>query len=196
MKLVFATHNENKLLEIRSIAPKYLDIISLKDIGFNQEIKETAETLEGNALIKVHALSSKFNQSCFSEDTGLEVRALNNAPGVYTARYAGENCSSIDNIAKLLEEMKDSKDRFARFRTVIALNINGVIKQFEGIVNGYIVHKPIWGEYGFGYDPIFQPEGEKRVFAQMKNSEKSAIDHRGKAFRKMLDHINTLYSNK
>ncbi|HJH61201.1 MAG TPA: non-canonical purine NTP diphosphatase [Bacteroidetes bacterium] len=188
-KLVFATHNAHKLQEIKALL-KNLEVISLTDIGCKEEIEETAETLEGNAKIKANYVTEHYHLDCFADDTGLEVEALNGAPGVYSARYAGENCSYQDNVNKLLSAMEGIENRKARFRTVIALNLEGHQYYFEGIVNGTII-KEGHGTGGFGYDPIFKPEGYEQTFAEMPLELKNRISHRGLAIAKLIDFFAT-----
>jgi len=191
MKLVFATQNENKAHEIQSLLPEYFKIISLKDIRCFDEIPETAETLEGNSLLKASFISETYNLNCFADDTGLEIEALNNRPGVYSARYAGPDKSSAANIDKVLSELEGKTSRNAQFRTLITLILNKSTFSFEGIVRGEIISEKR-GENGFGYDPIFVPEGEKRTFAEMSLEEKNKHSHRARAFQKMIDFLNEL----
>jgi len=185
MKIVFATNNPNKLKEIQALMPSGIEIISLKEIGCTEDIPETGNTLETNAFQKARYLKEKYGYDCFADDTGLEVEALNGAPGVYSARYAGSQRSAEDNMAKILTELNGNKNRKAQFRTAVALILNGEEHLFEGKVEGHIcVAKQ--GEEGFGYDPIFLPENDKRSFAQMSLNEKGAISHRGRAIRKLV----------
>ncbi len=186
-ELVFATHNSHKLEEMRAILKNY-KVIGLNDINCHEEIVEDSDTLEGNAKIKADFVKKNYNIDCFADDTGLEVEALNGAPGVYSARYAGENCSFQDNVKKLLEALKDCDNRKARFRTVIALNIDDKQYLFEGIVNGSIVREQ-HGEKGFGYDPIFLPDGYEQTFAEMPLELKNKISHRGLATQKLIDFL-------
>ena len=188
MNIVFVTNNKNKLLEIRSLISKKYNVKSLKDIDFHDEIDEIEETLEGNALLKARHIYSKFGLNCFADDTGLEIEALNGAPGVYSARYAGPDCLADDNIEKVLSELKMVKNRSAKFITVIALIINGEEFIFEGICKGIITKERI-GNDGFGYDPIFLPDGSNHTFAQMDNIEKGKISHRGIAVMKLLSFL-------
>lgn len=174
---------------------KHIELLSLSDIGCLEEIEETETTLEGNARLKSDYIRHKYGFDCFSDDTGLEVRALGGAPGVYSARYAGANPTYADNVEKLLHEMKDVSDRRAEFRTVISLNIRGEQHFFEGICPGEITTETK-GVEGFGYDPVFKPLGHDRTFAQMSLKEKEQISHRGKAVRKLLDFLNDLDQNK
>ena len=186
-KLVFATHNAHKLEELRAII-KHFNIVGLTDINCNEEIVEDADTLEGNAKIKADFVTNNFHIDCFADDTGLEVDALDGAPGVYSARYAGEGCSYQDNVNKLLEALKGNENRKARFRTVIALNINGEQHFFEGKVEG-IITKEQHGEKGFGYDPIFLPDGFDQTFAEMPMDVKNKISHRANALNAMLEYL-------
>jgi XTP/dITP diphosphohydrolase len=185
MKLVFATNNKNKILEIQQLLPKSIEIISLESIGCHEEIPETAETIEENAILKANYVTQKYGYDCFADDTGLEVAVLNGAPGVYSARYAGEQKDSDDNMNKLLKELENKSNRKAKFKTVIALNINGKQQLFTGICKGEITLEKI-GNQGFGYDPIFIPEGQNCTFAQLSLQEKGTISHRGKATEQLL----------
>ena len=191
MKLVFATQNENKAQEIQSLLPEYFKIITLKDIRCFDEIPETAETLEGNSLLKASFISETYNLNCFADDTGLEIEALDNRPGVYSARYAGPEKSAAANINKVLLELEGKTARNAQFRTIITLILNTSIFTFEGIVLGEIILEKR-GENGFGYDPIFVPEGEIRTFAEMSLEEKNKHSHRARAFQKMIEFLNEL----
>ena len=191
MKLVFATQNENKAQEIQSLLPEYFKIITLKDIRCFDEIPETAETLEGNSLLKASFISETYNLNCFADDTGLEIEALDNRPGVYSARYAGTEISAAANINKVLLELKGKTTRNAQFRTIITLILNKSTFSFEGIVRGEIISEKR-GENGFGYDPIFVPEGEIRTFAEMSLEEKNKHSHRARAFQKMIEFLNEL----
>jgi len=190
MELVFATNNEHKLIEVQKLLPFSIKIVSLKDIDCFDEIEETATTLLGNAKLKADYISNKFNINCFADDTGLEVDALNGAPGVYSARYAGESCVAEDNVKKLLGELNGKTNRNAQFRTVIALNLNNEQFIFDGICKGEIL-KQKKGDNGFGYDPIFKPVGFKESFAQMSLQTKSRISHRGKAMAQLVTFLNT-----
>ena len=189
MKLVFATQNENKAQEIQSLLPEYFKIITLKDIRCFDEIPETAETLEGNSLLKASFISETYNLNCFADDTGLEIEALDNRPGVYSARYAGPEKSAAANINKVLLELEGKIARNAQFRTLITLILNKSTFSFEGIVRGEIISEKR-GENGFGYDPIFVPQGEVRTFAEMSLEEKNKHSHRARAFQKMIDFLN------
>ena len=188
MKIVFATNNENKVKEISSILPASWEIVSLKTIGLFEDIPETQDTLEGNALQKARFVKEKTGIDCFADDTGLEVKALNNEPGVYSARYAGNDRNDDQNIEKVLNKLENANDRSARFRTVIALILNGEEHQFEGIVEGRIVNEKR-GSNGFGYDPIFEPENTGMTFAEMTMSEKNDCSHRARAFDKMASYL-------
>lgn len=189
-ELVFATNNNNKLREIQEILGVSFSIQSLKDVDIATEIPEDFDTLKENALQKARFIHERTGKNVFADDTGLEVDALNGKPGVFSARYAGENSSSEDNIAKLLSEMNGATDRTARFRTVIALILDGEEFLFEGACVGEILAS-LKGEGGFGYDPIFQPKGYSISFAQMDPTEKNKISHRGKAMRKLVDFLTT-----
>tara|TARA_R110002020_G_scaffold154714_2_gene335036 strand:- start:202350 stop:202922 length:573 start_codon:yes stop_codon:yes gene_type:complete len=188
MQLVFATHNNNKLKEIQALMPAHITLKSLTDIGCTEDIIEDAKTIEGNALIKARYVKNKYGYDCFADDTGLEVNALNGEPGVYSARYAGEQKSSSDNIDKLLAKLKNSKDRSAQFKTVIALIINDTEHIFTGICKGQII-KDKKGNGGFGYDPVFQPDGYDKTFAEMSLELKGKISHRGLAVQKLLNFL-------
>lgn len=188
-KLVFATNNNHKLEEIRAILGQQIDILSLKDINCHEDIPETAETLEGNALIKARFVYEHYHLDCFADDTGLEVEALNGAPGVYSARYAGgEGHDSEANMKKLLQEMQGKANRKARFRTVIAFIESGDTHLFEGTVHGKITEEK-HGDSGFGYDPIFRPDGFSETFAEMGNEAKNQISHRANAVKKLCEYL-------
>ncbi len=183
--LVFATNNRHKLDEVQKIVGRSsFRIKSLSEIGCHEEIPETADTLEGNALLKARYVKEHYGYDCFADDTGLEVEALGNAPGVYSARYAGEEKSSEANIRKLVTELEGETNRKARFRTVIALILNGKEQLFEGIVQGKIIEEKK-GVSGFGYDPVFVPEGYTQTFAEMGNETKNTISHRAEAVKKL-----------
>jgi XTP/dITP diphosphohydrolase len=186
--LVFATNNAHKLKEIRNIVPGSYQVMGLKDIGCTDDIPETATTLEGNADLKAGYVFKNFGRNCFADDTGLEVDALGGKPGVYSARYAGEDGNAEKNIDKLLYELKDVSDRKARFRTIISLIIDGSIMHFEGIVEGQILYERRGGG-GFGYDPVFQPDGYDQSFAEMELELKNSISHRGRASRKLIEYL-------
>jgi XTP/dITP diphosphohydrolase len=186
--LVFATHNDHKTSEIKTLMPAWVEVKSLNDIGYTKEIPETGTTLEQNALIKAYHIFSKLGVDCFADDTGLEVEALNGAPGVYSARYAGKDVSFAENTALLLKNLEGAENRKARFRTVIYLIFYGKKWLFEGTVNGTIIKEPR-GTAGFGYDPIFVPDGYNKTFAEMSPDEKNGISHRGLAVVKMLNYL-------
>jgi XTP/dITP diphosphohydrolase len=188
MKLVFASSNENKVAELRAVLPAQFDLISLNDIGFTDDIPETSDTLEGNALLKARYIATRYNINCFADDTGLEVEALNGAPGVYSARYAGPQRSDKDNMQKLLTELAGKPNRNARFRTAIALILDGKEYLFEGVVDGQIVHEPT-GTNGFGYDPLFEPENCGKTFAEQDMQEKNTRSHRARAMKKLVDFL-------
>jgi len=188
MKLVFASNNKNKILEIRHQLPPEIELLSLEDIGCDEDIPETADTIEGNAILKANYVSEHYGLDCFADDTGLEADALNGQPGVYSARYAGEQKSVEDNIDKLLAALDGKANRSARFKTVIALNLNGQQHLFTGIVNGEITLEK-YGDKGFGYDPIFRPEGFSFTFAQLSLGEKAAVSHRGRAVQQLIDFL-------
>ena len=185
MKLVFASNNKNKIQEIQALVPNIIQIVSLEEIGCIEDIPETADTIEGNAILKANYVTEKYGFDCFADDTGLEVDALNGAPGVYSARYAGEQKDANDNMNKLLSELKDKKNRKANFKTVIALNLNGKQNLFTGIINGKIIEEKI-GTNGFGYDPIFVADGYEKTFAELTMEEKSTISHRGIAVKELI----------
>ena len=189
-KIVFATNNKHKLDEIREILGARFDVISLKDIGCDVDIPETGDTLEENALMKAEYVKQHFGMDCFADDTGLEVEALNGAPGVHSARYAeGTDHDSNANMEKLLRELGNNNNRKARFRTVIALLLNGETHQFEGIVNGRIAFEK-HGTEGFGYDPIFVPDGYQHSFAELGMDVKNHISHRARAVARLADFLN------
>jgi XTP/dITP diphosphohydrolase len=187
-RIVFATNNEHKLRELRQILNGEFTLLSLEDIGCNEEIPETGTTLEFNASQKSHYIWDKYGIDCFADDTGLEIEALNNEPGVYSARYAGQAKSSEANIQKVLEKMKHTDERRARFRCVFSLIMNGEETQFEGIVEGNILHEKE-GNGGFGYDPIFRPLGYEKSFASLSPEEKNRISHRGRAVQKLVEYL-------
>lgn len=184
-KLAFSTNNEHKLEEVKAKVGKYYQVLSLKDLGDDTEVEETGVTLEENALIKANYLWNTYGYNCIADDTGLEVEALDNAPGVYSARYAGEHKSSEDNVKKLLSELSGVENRKARFRTVIALILDGKKYIFEGKVDGIITNEAK-GNSGFGYDPIFQPDGYDQTFAELTLDEKNKISHRAKAVEELI----------
>lgn len=184
MKLVFATNNRHKLEEVQQIASDTTEIVSLAEIDCHDDIPETADTLEGNALLKARYVKENFGFDCFADDTGLEVEALDNAPGVYSARYAGPGHDAEANMQKLLQNMQGVANRKARFRTVIALILDGKEHLFEGVVNGSISETKQGGS-GFGYDPVFVPDGYTQSFAEMGNEVKNTISHRAEAVKKL-----------
>jgi len=188
MKLIFATSNQHKVREILSMTCSGIEIVSLKDIGFTEEIPETRDTIEGNSLQKAEYLTNKLHLPCFSEDTGLEINALNGEPGVYSARYAGPKANFSDNISKVLDKMRGVKDRKARFKTVITYFDGSKYVQFEGITEGTILEE-VRGIDGFGYDPIFQPLGYDKAYAEMTLEEKNQSSHRRKSFEQFANHL-------
>jgi XTP/dITP diphosphohydrolase len=188
MQLVFASNNKNKIHELQSILPESITIVSLESIGCFEDIPETADTIEGNAIQKANYVTQKYGFDCFADDTGLEVDALNGEPGVFSARYAGEQRNSEDNMDKLLVNLSDKNNRAAQFKTVIALNLKGEQHLFTGIAKGAITLEKI-GNQGFGYDPIFQPEGFTETFAQLSLDVKNKISHRGKATQELIAYL-------
>lgn len=185
MKLVFASNNPNKIKEIQQMLPESITILSLEDIGCTEDIPETSDTIEGNAILKANYVTEKYGYNCFADDTGLEVEALNGEPGVYSARYAGEQKNADDNMDKLLLNLENYSNRKAQFKTVIALNLNDNQYLFSGIVKGNIIKEKI-GTQGFGYDPIFVAENDTRTFAQLSLEEKANISHRGIAVKQLI----------
>ena len=188
MELIFATHNQNKVKEISAILPSIIELKSLDDLNFTNQIPETSKTLKGNALIKARTIFNKFQRDCFADDTGLEVEVLNGAPGAKSARFAGNKKRDEDNIFKLLKELKYQDNTKAQFRTVIALIYKHEEFIFEGIIKGKIIDE-IKGENGFGYDSIFQPEHHLLSFAEISTEEKNKISHRAIAFKKLIDFL-------
>ena len=188
MQLVFASSNKNKIKEIQQLLPTSIQILSLEDIGCFEEIPETADTIEGNAILKANYVTEKFKLNCFADDSGLEVDALNGQPGVFSARYAGEPKNDNNNIDKLLLNLKDKSNKKGNFKTVICLNLNGEQHLFTGIINGTITEEKI-GSNGFGYDPIFIADGYAETFAQLTMEEKSSISHRGLAVKQLVDFL-------
>jgi XTP/dITP diphosphohydrolase len=188
LKLVFATNNKHKLEEVQAMLTNF-EIVSLAAINCFEDIPETANTLEGNAILKANFITEKYGLDCFADDTGLEVEALNNEPGVYSARYAGEDNNAVANMNKLLNNLENNPNRRAQFKTAIALNIQGKQFIFEGVCKGTILTEKR-GDSGFGYDPIFMPEGFNRSFAEMNLAEKGGISHRGKAVEKLVTYLN------
>ena len=192
MELVFATNNKNKILEIKNLIQKNIKLLSLSDIGFKGEIIEDGNSLHENSLIKAKFIRSKYGINCFADDTGLEVHSLNNEPGIYSSRYAGYPINTNDNIKKLINNLERFSNKSARFRTVISLIINENIYSFEGVVNGNII-KEIKGKKGFGYDPIFIPNGYNKTFAELSLKEKNLISHRSIAVNKMIRFLEKNY---
>ncbi len=188
MNLIFATNNPNKVSEVKKVIGDKFEVVSLKEFGFTEDIPEPHDTLEENAYEKSSVIHQRFGVNCFSEDTGLEVPALNGEPGVKSARYAGEVCSASDNIDLLLSRLEGIENREAQFRTVVSLILEDTEYQFEGIAKGKIIHSRR-GEKGFGYDPIFVPEGYDITFAEMDASEKNSISHRAKAINKLVEFL-------
>jgi XTP/dITP diphosphohydrolase len=188
MKLVFATGNSNKVAEIQQLVPPIVKLLSLQDIGCSEDLPETQPTIEGNAFQKAFYVYEKYGENCFADDTGLEVEALDGRPGVYSARYAGEEKSADRNMDKILEELNGDSNRKARFKTVISLVMDGKEQQFEGVVNGVILYEKRGGK-GFGYDPIFQPDGYEQSFAEMDLVEKNRISHRAIAVNKLVEYL-------
>jgi XTP/dITP diphosphohydrolase len=188
MKLVFASQNAHKAAEIQTVIPSEISICTLTELGITEDIPETAATLEGNALMKMEYLVARLNLPCFADDTGLEIDALHGEPGVYSARYAGEQRNSVDNMQLVLEKLTGKSNRKARFRTVIALWWEGNSHLFEGIVEGTITHATA-GNQGFGYDPIFQPAGSTKTFAEMTMEEKNQWSHRARAVQQLVEFL-------
>jgi XTP/dITP diphosphohydrolase len=188
MKIVFATNNPNKIKEIKSLLPDTIEILSLKDIGCNEELPENCDTLEDNATQKAYYVFDNYGYNCFADDSGLEIDELDGRPGVYSARYAGPDCVADDNINKVLSELEGKENREACFRTIISLVINGNEVQFEGNIDGDITSEKL-GVKGFGYDPIFVPNGFKQSFAQMTLEEKGEISHRSKAVKQLISFL-------
>ena len=188
MKLVFATHNNNKLKEVKQLLPAHIELLSLTDIGCTEEIEETGSTLEENAYIKARYVKSHYGLNCFADDSGLEIDALDGAPGVISARYAGPQKDNEANIRKVWDNLKNQQDKTAQFRTVIAVCIDGQEWDCEGIVRGKLIHEKR-GEGGFGYDPIFIPDGNTQTFAQLGSEVKNKISHRAKATQLFLSRL-------
>ena len=189
MQLVFATNNQNKIKEVQTLIPNHIKILSLKDIGCFEDIPETQNTIEGNAIQKAEYIKTYYGYDCFADDTGLEVDLLNGDPGIYSARYAGEQRNANNNMTKLLKELANKTNRNAQFKTVIALYSNNELKTFTGICKGEIT-KTKYGKKGFGYDPIFRPKGYNNTFAEMELSIKNSIGHRGKAITQLVEFLN------
>lgn len=187
-QIVFATNNKHKLDEVRAIVGMYFDVLSLSDIGCHEDIPETGDTFEENAIMKARYIKEKYGYDCFADDSGLEVTALNNAPGVFSARYAGEPSNSLRNIEKLMQNMQGIADRSARFRTCIALLYAGEEYIFEGCIEGSIIDT-LRGENGFGYDPLFMPQGYDITFAEMSSDEKNKISHRAIATKRLVEFL-------
>ncbi|WP_299013996.1 non-canonical purine NTP diphosphatase [uncultured Polaribacter sp.] len=188
MKLVFSTNNANKLKEVQEMLPTSIEILSLKDINCFDEVEETETTLEGNAKLKADYITNKFGYNCFADDTGLEVESLDGKPGVYSARFAGEPANAENNMQKLIKELQNKTNRKAQFRTAICLNLDNKQFLFEGVCKGEILTQK-QGEKGFGYDPIFKPEGFTTSFAQMNSEEKNKISHRGLAVQQLVNFL-------
>lgn len=191
MKLVFATNNKNKIKEIKQLLDNSIDLLSLEDIGCLEDIPETADTIEGNAIQKAQYVYENYGYNCFADDTGLEIEALNGEPGVYSARYAGEQKNANENMDKVLKKLEKMSNRNAQFKTIIALIIDGKTTCFEGKIKGKITLKKS-GSEGFGYDPIFQPEGYSITFSEMQLKEKNKISHRGRATQKLINYLKQL----
>ncbi len=189
MKLVFASNNHNKVIEIRQVLPAEIEILTLYDIGCTEDIPETAHTIEGNAILKANYVTQNYGLDCFADDSGLEIDALNGEPGVISARYAGEHRNANDNIQKVLNNLHGIEKRAAQFKTVIALNIGGDQHLFTGIIHGDITDTRS-GTGGFGYDSIFKPQGNSKTFAEISLAEKSQISHRGIAIAQLVDFLN------
>ena len=185
MKIIFASNNKNKVQEIQNQVPKSIEIVTLEEIGCTEDIAETGSTLEENAIIKANYITEKYGLPCFADDTGLEIDALNGEPGVYSARYAGEDKNADKNMDLVLQKLQHKTNRKAQFKTVIALNINNEQHLFTGIVEGEI-RKEKTGTNGFGYDPIFEPENLGKTFAEMTLEEKNKLSHRGRAVEKLI----------
>jgi XTP/dITP diphosphohydrolase len=191
MNIVFATNNLNKLKEVQALMPDHIKLLSLKDINCFEDVPETQETIIGNAIQKAEYIKTEYGYDCFADDTGLEVDALNGAPGVYSARFAGPQRNAEDNTTKLLKELKYKNNRSAQFKTVIALHLNGQLYTFTGICKGEITKKPK-GNGGFGYDPVFKAKGYNQTFAEISLEEKNKIGHRGKAVKQLIDFLNKI----
>jgi XTP/dITP diphosphohydrolase len=188
MKLVFATHNQNKFIEVQAMMPSYIELLSLSHINCNEDIAETETTIEGNAILKAKYVKDNYGYDCFADDTGLEVKALNNEPGVFSARYAGLDNNAQANIEKLLLNLSGKDNREARFKTAISLVLEGKDELFLGICHGEILEEQR-GSHGFGYDPVFKPKDDKQTFAEMSLEQKSEIGHRGRAIRQLIDYL-------
>lgn len=191
LRLVFATNNKNKIKEIKHLIGNSIKLLSLKDIGCFEEIPETADTIEGNAIQKAQYIYEKYGYNCFADDTGLEIEVLNGEPGVYSARYAGEQKNPEDNMNKVLDKLQYIENRSAQFKTVIALIVDGKLTCFEGIVKGEMTHLKS-GNDGFGYDPIFKPDGYDVTYSEMSLEEKNNMSHRAIATKKLIDLLKTI----
>ena len=191
MQLVFASNNQNKIKEIQQLVPQHIKVLSLEDIGCDVDIPETADTIEGNAILKANYVTEHYGYPCFADDSGLEVHTLNGEPGVYSARYAGAHRNDDDNINKVLDNLSDKTNREANFKTVIALHINGEEHLFTGIINGTIITEKK-GTNGFGYDPVFVADGYTKTFAELTLEEKSIISHRGKAVKQLISYLESI----
>lgn len=190
MKIVFASNNKNKIVEIQKQLPSHIELVTLEEISCTEDIEETGQTIEENAIIKANYVTEKYGYPCFADDTGLEVESLNNEPGVYSARYAGLDKNDHKNMDLVLSKLENETNRKAQFKTVIALNINNEQVLFTGIVNGTITLEKR-GDYGFGYDPIFKPNNSEKTFAEMDSEEKNKWSHRGKAVSQLIDYLST-----
>ncbi|HLT66168.1 MAG TPA: non-canonical purine NTP diphosphatase [Flavobacterium sp.] len=190
MKIVFASNNKNKIVEIQKQLPSHIQLVTLEEISCTEDIEETGQTIEENAIIKANYVTEKYGYPCFADDTGLEVESLNNEPGVYSARYAGLDKNDHKNMDLVLSKLENETNRNALFKTVIALNINNEQVLFTGIVNGTITLEKR-GNYGFGYDPIFMPNNSDKTFAEMDSEEKNNWSHRGKAVSQLIDYLST-----
>jgi len=190
MKIVFASNNKNKIVEIQKQLPSHIELVTLEEISCTEDIEETGQTIEENAIIKANYVTEKYGYPCFADDTGLEVESLNNEPGVYSARYAGLHKNDHKNMDLVLSKLENETNRKAQFKTVIALNINNEQVLFTGIVNGTITLEKR-GNYGFGYDPIFRPNNSEKTFAEMDSEEKNKWSHRGKAVSQLIDYLST-----
>ena len=191
MQLVFATNNQNKVKEVQNLIPPHIKLLSLKDIGCFEDVPETQPDIKGNAVQKAEYIKLHYGFDCFADDTGLEVEALNGAPGVFSARYAGPQRNDNDNMSLLLENLKEKENRNAQFKTVVALHLNNNLDTFTGICKGEITSSK-QGDQGFGYDPIFKPNGYDNTFAQMDLKLKNSIGHRGKAVQQLVAFLNKL----
>ena len=191
MKIIFASNNQNKVNEIQNQVPKFIEIVTLEEIGCTEEIEETETTIEGNAILKANYISKKYGLPCFADDTGLEIETLNGEPGVYSARYAGEEKDANKNMDLVLNKLSNSANRKAHFKTVIALNINNEQHLFTGIVEGNI-RKEKFGTGGFGYDPIFEPENTGKTFAEMSVEDKNKMSHRGRAVTQLIAYLSEI----